>query len=133
MTARRSPSRQRVRSRALAVFAAGAVLCLTGCGVYSTHPGSLPSHIRTIAISSFENRTVTVGLDEILSDAVTRRFLADNNLKLVGLDEADAVLYGAVVDYRNTVFGFTAGEVATEYRVSITVAARLVDRVKNRE
>jgi hypothetical protein len=105
----------------------------SGCGVYSTRPGALPTHIKTIAVPTFENRTVTVGLDEILTDAVTRRFLSDNNLKVVAMDEADAVLYGAVVDYRNTVFGFTAGEVATEYRVSITVAARLLDKVKNRE
>jgi outer membrane lipopolysaccharide assembly protein LptE/RlpB len=140
MTATRRPSRRREPERgaarrlgARALLLAVACGVLAGCGIYSTRPGALPAHIKTIAVPTFENRTVTVGLDESITDAVTRRFLTDNNLKVVALDEADAVLYGAVVDYRNTVFGFTAGEVATEYRVSITVAARLVDRVKNRE
>jgi len=106
---------------------------LAGCGVYSTHPGTLPGHIKTIGIPAFENRTVRAGLDQEVTQAVIDRFVSDNHLKVVGEGEADAVLTGAVVNYKNVVFGFTGREQAQEYRVSITVAVRLLDKVKNRE
>src|SRR5262249_39247655 len=84
-------------------------------------------------IPAFENRTVRAGLDQEVTQAVINRFVGDNHLKVIGEGEADAVLTGAVVDYKNVVFGFTGREQAQEYRVSITVAVRLLDKVKNRE
>jgi outer membrane lipopolysaccharide assembly protein LptE/RlpB len=104
-----------------------------GCGIYSTNPGNLPPHIKTIAIPTFENLTTEVGLEQEISEAVTDRFVADNNLRVVDEDEADAVLTGAVIGYKNAIFGFTANVVAEEYRVSVTVSTKLFDKTKNRE
>lgn len=109
------------------------VLPLAGCGVYGTRPGSLPSHIRTISIPTFENLTTQAGLDDEITRAVVDRFVADNNLRVVGEPEADAVLSGAVTRYENAVFGFTGNVQAEEYRVSITISCRLFDKEKNRE
>ena len=133
---RNSGEPARTRVRAAAFGAAAAILLalgIPGCGVYGTRPGNLPSHIRTIAIPTFENRTTQAGLDEEITKSVVDRFVADNNLRVVGEPEADAVLTGAVVRYENSVFGFTADVRAEEYRVSLTVSCRLYDRAKNRE
>jgi Lipopolysaccharide-assembly len=76
---------------------------------------------------------VQVGLDQEITEAVITRFVADNHLRVVAESEANALLTGVVTDYKNTVFGFTGREQAQEYRVTISVAVRLMDKVKNRE
>jgi hypothetical protein len=122
--------------RGAAASATLAVLLLAaagGCGVYSTRPGQLPAHVQRIAIPTFENRTVEAGLDQEVTQAVVDRFVADNHLKVVGESEADALLSGSVMEYKNVVFGFTGQVQAQEYRVSVTVAVKLLDKVKNRE
>jgi outer membrane lipopolysaccharide assembly protein LptE/RlpB len=118
---------------ALLLAVAALALLAAGCGVYSTKPGLLPSHIKRIAIPTFENRTTEAGLDQEVTEAIVTRFVADNHLKVVSERQADAVLSGAVTDYRNVVFGFTGQVQAQEYRVSLTLAVRLLDKVKNRE
>lgn len=117
----------------IVILAVSLALFLPSCGVYSTRPGSLPDHVKRIAIPTFDNRTVEVGLDQEITQAVVSRFIEDNHLKVVGAGEADALLSGSVVDYKNAIFGFTGQEQAEEYRVSITVAVRVLDKVKNRE
>lgn len=129
-TTRESSKPGRNRAAVLLLFCA---LSLSSCGLYSTNPGSLPGHIKTLAVPAFENKTTQVGLDEEITQAVISRFVDDNHLKIVAESDANAVLTGSVVDYKNTVFGFTGREQAQEYRVQITVAVRLMDRVKNRE
>jgi hypothetical protein len=118
-----------------AFFALGlaSLASLSSCGIYSTNPGSLPGHIKTLAVPAFENKTTQVGLDEEITQAVISRFVDDNHLKIVAESDANAVLTGSVIDYKNSVFGFTGREQAQEYRVQIAVAVRLMDKVKNRE
>ena len=126
------PGRNRA-SRAAWLFPALLALNLSSCGIYSTSPGSLPGHIKTLAVPAFENKTTQVGLDEEITQAVISRFVDDNHLKIVAESDANAVLTGSVINYQNTVFGFTGREQAQEYRVQIAVSVRLMDKVKNRE
>jgi len=132
--AKTKESSRRGRNRAAAwlvfVFLGGT---LSSCGLYSTSPGTLPGHIKTLAVPAFDNKTTQVGLDEEITQAVIQRFVDDNHLKIVAESDANAVLTGSVIDYKNTVFGFTGREQAQEYRVQIAVAVRLMDKVKNRE
>jgi len=132
--AKTKESSRRERSRAAAWLALVLLaFVLPSCGLYSTSPGTLPGHIKTLAIPAFDNKTTQVGLDEEITQAVIQRFVDDNHLKIVAESDANAVLTGSVVDYKNTVFGFTGREQAQEYRVTITIAVRLMDKVKNRE
>jgi len=134
MAKTRGRNRRVLEGLAALGFSAFALAFLApGCGVYSTNPGLLPGHIKTLAVPAFDNRTVQVGLDQEITQAVITRFVEDNHLRVVGEGEANAVLTGAVIDYKNTVFGFTGREQAQEYRVQIAVAVRLLDKVKNRE
>lgn len=102
------------------------------CG-YTTSPALLPSHLKTIAIRVFENTTTEVTLEQDITDAIIKRFVEDNHLRVVDEHSADCVLSGKVIVYRNSIFGITDASLAQEYRVTIGVAVVFKDVVKNRE
>lgn len=111
----------------LALFAA-----ISGCA-YTAGSSLLPSHLRTVAIPTFENGTTEYLLEKEITQAVIDKFIADNHLRVVDQRTANSVLRGRIVSYRNAVFGFTGSNQAQEYRVTITVDVTFKDLVKNRE
>jgi hypothetical protein len=70
---------------------------LAGCG-YSTK-GNLPSHIKTVAVPMFKNRTLEPGVESAVTSGVVNTFTGSGKLKVVAQDEADAILDGEVVGY----------------------------------
>jgi len=115
----------------------GALVALgltVGSCAYSTSPGLLPPHLKTVSIPVFENATTEYTLEQEVTNAVIQRFVEDNHLRVVDSRSASASITGRVVDYRNSVFGISADQsLAQEYRVSITVDVTFKDLVKNRE
>jgi outer membrane lipopolysaccharide assembly protein LptE/RlpB len=109
-----------------------AAVLAAGCG-YTTSTALLPSHLKTIAIPVFENGTTEYALEQEITQAVVDRFVQDNHLKVVDERSANAVLRGRITQYRNAVFGFSATEQASEYRVTVGVSVTVKDLVKNRE
>lgn len=109
-----------------------AAILPAGCG-YTTSTALLPSHLKTIAIPVFENGTPEYALEQEITQVVIDRFVRDNHLKVVDERTANAVLRGRITQYRNAVFGFSATEQASEYRVTIGVSVTVKDLVKNRE
>lgn len=112
----------------LAVF-----LCLSGCGY--TQSVTLPGHIKTIAIPTFQNKippqeryAYRPGLEIELTNAVRDRFIFDGNLKVVDESEADAVLKGAIISYEQEGLRFDRLEDVEEYRLFLVVSFELVDR-----
>jgi len=103
-----------------------------GCGVYS-FSGSLPRHIRTIAIPLFEDRTSEFGIREDLTDALIDQFTRDNTLT-VEKDErsADSVLEGTILRVEDRAGQFDVQERVKEIRVYVTCQVRFEDRVKRR-
>ena len=73
------------------------VVLLAGCG-YSTK-GNLPSHIKTVAVPMFKNRTLEPGVESAVTSGVVNAFTGSGKLKVVAQDEADAILDGEVVGY----------------------------------
>lgn len=116
--------------RAAALLAAATVWA-SGCGY--TVSSVLPAHIRTIAIPTFANNTVEHGLSDDITQALINGFLTDRRLKMERERDADAVLRGTILAYRNRVYAYTTQEVATEYEILITVKVALRDQDKNRE
>jgi len=104
-----------------------------GACAYHTNAASMPPHIKTIAIPVFENTTTEYTLDQEITNAVIRAFVADNHLRVVDERRADSVLRGKIVSYRNSVFGISPVSRAQEYRVTIGVQVTFKDQVKNRE
>jgi outer membrane lipopolysaccharide assembly protein LptE/RlpB len=112
-------------------FALILVTAISGCGY--TVRSALPSHLKTLAIPTFGNNTVEFGLADDITRALTDGFLADRHLRIVQERDADAILRGAVMAYRNQVFGYTSQERATEYEIVLTVQVTFRDMVKNRD
>lgn len=114
------------------VKAAALVLLLAGCS-YSPNPNPVTSLSGTIAIPVFQNRTTQPALEEEVTTAIVNRLIQGSKLRVVPEGEADLIVQGAVVGYRNSVFGFNATEKAEEYQVAVTLAVTVRDRNKNRE
>ncbi len=116
--------------RTLAAALAVAALAASGCAY--TVSGVLPGHLKTLAIPVFGNSTVEFRLADDVTQAVTDAFLANGRLKIARERDADSVLRGTVVGYRNQVYGFTAQERATQYEIVLIVQIAFRDQVKNR-
>jgi len=112
---------------------------LAGCG-YST--GSLlPSHLKTIYVDNFKNKIdigkeVTEstrymlyrpGLENDVTDAVADRFVFDGNLKIAAEEDADLMLRGDLVNYRQEALRYDSNDNIEEYRIKITVDMELTD------
>ncbi len=120
-----------LRNGLLAVCAA-AGLGVSGCG-YTTSNAALPGHLKTVAVPTFENGTSEYTLEQDITQAVIDRLVQDNRLRIVDERSANAVVRGRVIEYKNSVFGFSNSAQAQEYRVTIGVRITFKDQVKNRE
>jgi len=109
----------------------GISIVAQGCGYSLTT--RLPSHIKTIAVPTFQNETLEYGLEEEITQAVIEKFTEDNNLRVVSEERADSVVYGTIKAYKRRVAGFTAEEIANEYEIAIIVDVVVRDRVKSKE
>ena len=73
--------------------------CMTiigGCGFYSM-AGSIPPHIKSIAIPLLENQTAEYGISEDITDNLLDKFTEENILSVVDIDYADSILRGTIV------------------------------------
>jgi len=109
------------------VFAA-----LAGGCAYTVR-STLPSHLKTLAIPVFQNNTVEFGLADDITQSLVNGFLTDRSLRIAQERDANAVLRGSVVAYKNQVFGYTTTERATEYEIVLTVSVTFRDMIKNRD
>lgn len=109
------------------------LLCLaalTGCYTART---SVPSHIKTIGIPIFVNRSLQPALEDEITRRVIERFERNAQLKIAEPRNAHAELEGTVTEYSNSVYRFNDQERADEYIVTITLDVAVTDRQKNRE
>ena len=77
------------------------LVLVSGCGY---HAGSLvPSDIRTVHVSIFDNATFRRELELELTEAVQKEIRRRTHLKMADKDEADSILTGEIVDFRGRV------------------------------
>lgn len=101
-------------------------MLLSGCFSYSFSGGNIPPNINKIYIPYFPDRTNSgqAALSEQLYQAIVNRFINQSRLQLVSDENnADVVLKGDIVSYRNTPFSISGEEISTENRVEIVVKA----------
>lgn len=77
------------------------LLLIAGCGYHVAGKADLlPKEVGTIAVPAFENVTTRYRLNQEMAGAVTREFIRRTRYRIVPKPEdADAILYGAVVNY----------------------------------
>jgi hypothetical protein len=104
---------------------------VAGCGPYSFNPAGRQAY-SNIAVPLFENRSSEYGIREALTEGVIDGFIQDGTLPVVNERRADVVLRGTVVNYVRRPYTYDAQEQVQEYRVYITISARLEDPVKRK-
>ncbi len=109
--------------RALAFF--GSLLLLAGCG-YSFR-GSLPPHIKTIAVVVLENKTQKPGVESLITSALVEAIVSSGRVRSAVPEAADAILSGAVVGYTLESLSFDSRANVTEYRLRIALNLTLRD------
>ena len=119
------------RRRFLPPLLAALVLVAPGCGY--TVSSVLPAHIRTVAIPTFANNTVEHGLADDVTQSLINGFLADRRLRIERERDADSVVRGTILLYRNRVYAYTSQEVATQYEVLLVIKIVFRDQIKNRD
>ena len=100
---------------------------------YSFSGASVPSHINTIAVSTFRNDTLQPSLDQDVTNALIDLFADDSRLNLGSPGQSDAVVEGTITRYDHSVFGLSGSEQAEEYRVTLQAAVLVKDRVKGKD
>ena len=100
-------------------------LFVTGCG-YSLR-GNLPSHIKSVAVPLFRNRTAEPGVESFLTVAVVEAFSTNGRLKVVRPEQADSILDGEVIGYQLQSIAFDPQSNVQQYRLTVTLNIRFRD------
>jgi hypothetical protein len=110
----------------MAVLIAASVV-LSGC--YSFTGSSVPAHIKSIAVTLFDDQSGfgEAGVREKFSRKLVELFTNDNNLEIGDKTNADSILEGAITAIRDEPAVITAGERTTSRRITITVHATYTD------
>jgi len=102
---------------------------ISSCGYYSLK-GSLPPHLKTVAVPLFENLTAEFGLSETLTDIITSEFVRDGSLKIADRSVADVLIEGAIVTVSDRAGAFSQDETVQDLNVYVTVSLKVTDQVK---
>jgi hypothetical protein len=103
-------------------------IVLSGC-TYSFKGGSVPPHLKTVAIPVVEDQS-GYG-DPTLRDSFTKilveRFTNDNTLQLTDRNTADSMLEGVVTDVKDAPEVLQGGEQVTLRKITVTVRMTFQD------
>lgn len=102
-----------------------ALAALAGCG-YSLR-GTLPDHVKTVAVPVFANKTSEPAVENLLTQAVVQAFSTNGRLRVVKPEEADAILEGEVVGYEIQALAFDPRASISQYRLVVTMNLRFRD------
>ncbi len=102
-----------------------------GCVSYS-FTGSLPSHIKSVAVPLFEDNTAYPGVREDLTNRVIDEFISDNTLNVTTESQADLVITGVITSITQKAAILSAGETVDEYQVYVNVKVTCEDVKSNK-
>lgn len=107
-------------------------LALAGC-LYGFHGGGLPSHVRTIAVIPFDNRTPVADVQREISDSLRVRLVNRLGLREAPEDRADAVVRGTIQRYESGIpIGVDTrqrGATAVQRSLEMVLDVEVLDRV----
>lgn len=112
-----------------------ALLFAGGC-IYSFAGGGLPSHIRTMAIATFDNQTPSPDLPKELYDEMRRELQRRLGVRDAPRERADALVHGTITTYEPDVpVGFSADprqSITAQRRLQVTIEVEIVDQSSGR-
>ena len=83
--------------------------------------GSIPTHIKSIAIPLVNNQTAEFGIAENITDNIIEVFNEENILRIVDVDDSDSILRGTIISLDDAPYTFSSEEAVSEYRINITM------------
>lgn len=107
------------------------VVALSSC--YSFRGGSVPAHLKTVAIASVVDNSGygDPTFRELATDALIQRFRGDNSLQVTE-DNGDARLTGAITRIQDDILNVQGGDLESQRRITVTIDVEYFDAVKNR-
>jgi outer membrane lipopolysaccharide assembly protein LptE/RlpB len=134
LSSRQSEARARVGwfagQRSTSILASWWLILLSGCGYHVAGVSPrLPSDWQTIAVPAFKNDTTRYRVEQKMTEAVIREFIARTKYRIVQDENAaDAVLRGEVLSVETSpvLFNATTGEVTTML-VTVHTKVQLLD------
>lgn len=126
----RSDGCRRERRAAAALLAVVLAAAAAGCGYRLRGTGSsLPPGVRTISVPVFKNLTTRYELDVKLTQAVIDELVARGKVRLsADPAAADAVLEGEITAFLANPIGFSGGNQADSYNITVTAKITLRQR-----
>lgn len=105
------------------------VWAISACG-YSFH-GTLPDHIKTVAVPIFVNRTQQPAVESVITRAIVDAFATNGRLRVVRVEDADAILEGEVIGYSVGPIAVDPALAVQQYRLGVTLNLRMRDVRRN--
>jgi hypothetical protein len=105
--------------RIIIVIVFSSLLSFQGC--YSFRGGSVPPHLKTIAVPLFDDQSGTgePGLREQLTNKLLDRFRQDNSLQVTDKGHADSMIEGIIVSLPDEPNAVIKGESVSTKKVTI--------------
>jgi hypothetical protein len=103
-------------------------LALAAAGCYSFRGGSVPAHLKTVAIPLFDDQSGSgePRLREAFTNALLEKFRQDNSLEISDKTHADSMIEGTIVALKDEPYNLQ-GESVTSRRITISVKAAYQD------
>lgn len=98
----------------------------SSCMFYSM-AGSIPPHIKSLAIPLVENNTAEFALAESVTDHLVLKFTEENILRLIDEKSADSVLRGIITSVNDGPYTYNQNEAVTEYRFTLNMKMDWLD------
>jgi Lipopolysaccharide-assembly len=110
--------------RRLAVWLALSILT-GGCGY--TVGGTLPPHVKTVAVPVFKNLTQEPAIEGVITSAVVNAFVNGGRLRVVAREQADSLLEGEITSYAVESIAFDQGINAQVFRLRVALNVQFRD------
>ncbi len=105
----------------IALVCLAAIVLFAGCP-YSFRGGSVPPHLKTIAIPLVDDQSAfgDPSLRQNFTTELTNLFIADNSLEVADRGVADAILEGSILSVSDAPAAIQQGEQVSRRRITIT-------------
>ncbi len=83
-----------------------------------------------MAIPLAENKTLRIGLEEILTDSLISAYRQDKRLEVANLEDADIIIQSSIKNFAKTPFSYDASQNISLWKVTIECQVQCEERLK---
>ncbi|HDR05151.1 MAG TPA: hypothetical protein ENN84_07905 [Candidatus Marinimicrobia bacterium] len=109
------------------------LLFINGCGIYSVRPGTIPTHIKSIAVSPVINETAEFAIAEDMTGRLLNQLLTENLLPVTDENAANSIIYVIIKSLDDRPYTFDEQEMVKEYKLTINADFTWYDALNQTE